>query len=1710
MPLDLFEIDSGITGKAPERKALAGTGPRDLLEETAIPRPSDRTKGPGFFGALRRPDGSVSTELSIEVNLDGKETEIPMLVPTLSRADIDFLLVGGTPTEAIVQKAVDHARVRINQRESPFASEGERRLGPTAISQETADRPLIERALRAVGIPTVRERGLSEAAKARALVELKAREEGVPLHEYREAPEAMEQVAEHFVSGATAGIYPAVRRALTGEEPLPATSKKGKAAAGVGELAGFVFGPAKLGAEAITKALPSVAAKLAPKIGEKAVPRIIRTMMRDAMHLAPAIGITRTGEALEKQTWGEAATEIKGGVISGAALGAVFGASRGMFPKGVEDRAKRIVTGLVGLNALRAVEDPAHALPTDRLLEDVVFDTAMDVFFLWQGLGPRGLAKVEKDLKRGKVSPEINLAREQRIAKEKPTKEPTKDLVGKATEERQAEIDQRAKAWLKEYAPKGLEPEIKEAMKKRVEPKSRDLVAEAAERRQRAIERETKPELLAQDKVTQHVDAALIAEKQGKPEIAKREAERAREGAEAVRVADGPEATRAVEAELARLPEEKAVAKAKPAVGEKVVPFPKRTPAEKKIIEKYNKQMTSEEWQEAYKEEAHWMKDKEHSPLADEMIKDLERENIKGANVLEIGAGNGRDSIYMAQKGHNVIGVDIAKKAIETAQKKAKGIKNVRFEVADAENLQFEPESFDAVYSVAALHSTPLRFTLREINRVLKPGGTAKLFLYTRTKTGAKWVSYWTPGEIKQFAKQEGFRIETFRDKRDAEPIDIPGVEGKVEQETHIAITTLRKPKLKATPTVTLEAKPQVFRMAEATKVTSTQGKEVTLPKGEEYMAYPAGEGKIKLQDGKQVTVFEGELAKLKGQMLPEGEQPIAGAMGPREKIKGRIRRITGQIPEGKLTIKERDALKIKIRAEAKVAREAKVAGKKELEAKHKQTIQELKAKLKAGFEKKVAKVRTAKQILENRRGFIKAVQKQFGLSGADLRKITKRDIRLMNNLEFKTFLDDIRVKAEQFEVKQQAANELELLRKDKEFTGEDNIRKFHKLPTIKNMTTKQLNEYAEILSKYKKGDQFLTPKRIKGIEDTPWEGSKTIRQVLEKASKELGVPIKDIMGIRVKELDRFRYDTALARQNPFYNYMVDTIKLEEFKAMTNYFEARGELYRLGKLALKSRKRGLLGRVVPRQRELMRYLEAEGEAKIEAAQKLTKEELALGQYVWDFYSKAYDSLLISQELKSSRFADSKYVFHSKRPLGELLIDIKDTGIKSAARDLLNRWRLDEAHFKILDSKTGKILGLKKFFRQTLYRTGELTPTKNVIKATDIYMQQFFRKMALDKSVPAIETLAMALRPKEKTKTGIFLNDSLMTLVRQYLNNKKGRTVNIGIQQGGRIDTAIRFVNQAVSLRYIALNVPLQVAAIVGETTGKYVGLGKRKLVLANIRKATPRGRRILKKYKAYVGEGVFEEVFQPARNIGENINMLLYGLFKWNRKVTKQDILLGNMTRAEYKAETISPEKLAEVTRLTGRWIDIEGAKSIMGSTSTGAAITKFRGWAIPIASSATHDATSLARTLTRLGNPQKRLNKQQAQELYRIAEIGAIVGTVLSLSVDEDKDTFMGKLKYYALRELGTIFNALSTRTMLTLGVTVAFLEKLSQNLYLLLTLEKYKTKDELRGVRALKKQLTPAAVTQFTGRDKESQRARKSLDSGLRGLEGSGLKGL
>ena len=61
------------------------------------------------------------TEYSISLPINGKEMEIPSLVPTLTQQEIQMILNTGQITQGMMQKARDHAIMRMQQGLSPFA-----------------------------------------------------------------------------------------------------------------------------------------------------------------------------------------------------------------------------------------------------------------------------------------------------------------------------------------------------------------------------------------------------------------------------------------------------------------------------------------------------------------------------------------------------------------------------------------------------------------------------------------------------------------------------------------------------------------------------------------------------------------------------------------------------------------------------------------------------------------------------------------------------------------------------------------------------------------------------------------------------------------------------------------------------------------------------------------------------------------------------------------------------------------------------------------------------------------------------------------------------------------------------------------------------------------------------------------------------------------------------------------------------------------------------------------------------------------------------------------------------------------------------------------------------------------------------------------------------------------------------------------------------
>ena len=100
--------------------------------------------------------------------------------------------------------------------------------------------------------------------------------------------------------------------------------------------------------------------------------------------------------------------------------------------------------------------------------------------------------------------------------------------------------------------------------------------------------------------------------------------------------------------------------------------------------------------------------------------------SVKGQRVLELGCGSGPYSVWLAERGAKVVGLDLSLTMISLAQERAKK-QNLEadFRVADIRDpLPFKDADFDLIFSATALHYVDdLGATIREVARVMKPRG---------------------------------------------------------------------------------------------------------------------------------------------------------------------------------------------------------------------------------------------------------------------------------------------------------------------------------------------------------------------------------------------------------------------------------------------------------------------------------------------------------------------------------------------------------------------------------------------------------------------------------------------------------------------------------------------------------------------------------------------------------------------------------------------------------------------------------------------------------------------------------------------------------------------------------------------------------------------------------------------------------------------------
>lgn len=99
----------------------------------------------------------------------------------------------------------------------------------------------------------------------------------------------------------------------------------------------------------------------------------------------------------------------------------------------------------------------------------------------------------------------------------------------------------------------------------------------------------------------------------------------------------------------------------------------------------------------------------------------------RGQRVLDLGCGDGTTALPAAQRGADVLGVDIAANLVAAGNRRAAkyGLANCRFQEGDASNLkELESHSFDLVVSIFGAMFAPKPFDVaKEVVRVTRPGG---------------------------------------------------------------------------------------------------------------------------------------------------------------------------------------------------------------------------------------------------------------------------------------------------------------------------------------------------------------------------------------------------------------------------------------------------------------------------------------------------------------------------------------------------------------------------------------------------------------------------------------------------------------------------------------------------------------------------------------------------------------------------------------------------------------------------------------------------------------------------------------------------------------------------------------------------------------------------------------------------------------------------
>jgi SAM-dependent methyltransferase len=173
-----------------------------------------------------------------------------------------------------------------------------------------------------------------------------------------------------------------------------------------------------------------------------------------------------------------------------------------------------------------------------------------------------------------------------------------------------------------------------------------------------------------------------------------------------------------------------------------------------------------------------------------EIVGLVEADEIRG-DVLDLGCGTGENALFLAERGHRVVGMDIAPRAIAKAKDKARerglAAEFIEDSVVDPRRVT---GSFDTVIDSGLFHSfgpNQQPCYVATVTRLLRPGGRLFILCFSENEPGTWGPRRITQAEIRAVFR-DGWLVRDIRAARFAAHLEGGGVQAWLASIERLAV----------------------------------------------------------------------------------------------------------------------------------------------------------------------------------------------------------------------------------------------------------------------------------------------------------------------------------------------------------------------------------------------------------------------------------------------------------------------------------------------------------------------------------------------------------------------------------------------------------------------------------------------------------------------------------------------------------------------------------------------------------------------------------------------------------------------------------------------------------------------------------------------------------------------------------------------------------